>query len=102
TSAPKTKGPPARVAPRAQRQQVLRLQLRAQLHRIRASIIDHVQQLVAEAAGGVVLGVGEVQCLEEYPQVVVEVVARAEVDFRRRLEEGRLGAELRAVLLLTE
>src|SRR5215469_11556073 len=79
-----------------------RLQLRAQLQRIRPSITGHVQQLIAEAPGGVVLGVGEVQCLEEHTEVAVDVVARAEVDFGRRLEEGRLRAELRAVLLLTE
>src|SRR5579864_9402016 len=78
------------------------LKLAAYSDRERPSIVDHVQQLVVESTVRMIFGVVQVERLEEYAHVRIDVVARAEVHLRRGCQEGRLRAELRLVLLLTE
>ena len=67
-----------------------------------AARIDHIEDLLGEAAVGAVDSISEVQGLEVHLEVAGDVVARAEVDVGRGVDEGRLGAELGVVLLLAE
>ena len=67
-----------------------------------AAIVHHVQHLFAEPAMGGVVGVGQVLGREVDVELFGEVVTGAEVDLRAGIDEGRLGTELRSVLLLAE
>ncbi len=78
------------------------LQLKVNTQRKGSPIVDHIEDLFAEAAMGAVGRIGEIQSLEVDLQLLGELVAGAEVDLRGGIDEGWLSTVCGIVLRLAE
>src|SRR5471030_1629988 len=67
---------------------------------IAPAIIEHVEQLVVEAPMRALLVVVDVLDFAKHAEMLVDVIARRQIELEARIDEGRLGTELAGVLVL--
>ena len=73
-----------------------RLHLEVEAQRETPAVIDHVEDLIRIAAMGAIGRIVQIEALEEDRKLLGNVVARAEIDLRRRIDE--VGSEPKAEL----
>src|SRR3546814_1768333 len=74
----------------------------AHAERVATPIVEHVEQLVRETPVRALLVVVEVQRFGKDAEIVVDIVARAQIDLEARVDECRLGTERSRILILPE